>query len=515
MPAVETWPPTAAGRKSFASPAEGASEPAPDGGDFDSVMQATLGPQAHKPAGKNSARTAKPSPASDTPAPAEAEPSARPAPSRKTEEKAKNPAATDGKSSSDPGPSNVPADTVQPLPNFFSPPLFLSNPFLNPIAVKSSAEQSGGVEKIPAADRQTAGAAASSASPETGKATPAILPAETLAKLGVLDPAQTSVPASQKNDAPEKIPARGDSKVPTLAAPTPEKDTEKAQAATSPATASTDSPGPVGDEALPASDTVSTAPEKAVVSDVNPAHSLEKAAERDGTGVAITSLPMKNPQKATKVAGPDVKVLPVGQDGDAVEKNLPTQLLVSPVRAAENRGSDQNFTFGDGSNHAAVTESAQTLNMVDLPSLADARMRALERTHDMLALHSMRLVESKSDVLSVVIKPAVGTELSLELHQHEGGVEAHATLTRGDHQFLSQHWPELQQRLELRGIKLAPLGSDAGFSTEGGGNFQRQQFSQEEEAQQASAFAEFAATSATGGATARLAAIHEGWESWA
>jgi hypothetical protein len=139
-------------------------------------------------------------------------------------------------------------------------------------------------------------------------------------------------------------------------------------------------------------------------------------------------------------------------------------------------------------------------------------MRAVERTHDMMALHSMRLVESKSDSLSVVIKPAVGTELSLELRQRDGGVEAQATLTRGDHQFLNQHWPELQQRLELRGIKLSPLGGETNFSANDNGNFQRQQAANEEMAQQASAFAEFASI---GGATARLAPVHDGWESWA
>jgi hypothetical protein len=94
-------------------------------------------------------------------------------------------------------------------------------------------------------------------------------------------------------------------------------------------------------------------------------------------------------------------------------------------------------------------------------------------------------------------------------------VEAQATLTRGDHQFLNQHWPELQQRLELRGIKLSPLGGETNFSANDNGNFQRQQASNEEMAQQASAFAEFASVGSIGGATARLAPVHDGWESWA
>jgi hypothetical protein len=227
-------------------------------------------------------------------------------------------------------------------------------------------------------------------------------------------------------------------------------------------------------------------------------------------------LQMKNPQNATDVAGPDVKVLPVGEKAGADEKNLPTPWSTTPVRAAENNsGPDLNFGSANGNHQPPVAENSPISNTVDLPSLADARMRSLERAQDMMALHAMRLTESTSDSLSVVIKPAVGTELSLELRQNSDGVEAKATLTRGDHQFLSQHWPELQQRLEQRGIKLAPLGGEMSFSADGSSSFQRPQTSPEEAAQRASAFAEFAAVSAAGGATARLSPVHDGWESWA
>ena len=243
-----------------------------------------------------------------------------------------------------------------------------------------------------------------------------------------------------------------------------------------------------------------------------------KAGNNAGTGVATIGSLMTNPQKMNKVAGQDVKVLPVGENSQSGEHNLPPHLLVSPVRATENRSADLNFSFSNGNgSQAPVAEHATALNVVDLPSLADARMRALDRTHDMMALHTMRLVESKSDTLSVIIKPAAGTELSLELRQDQNGVKAHATLMRGDHQFLSQHWSELQQRLEQKGIKLAPLGGETNFSANDNSQF-RQQTSQEEAAQQASAFAEFAATTQavqTGGATARVATVHDGWESWA
>ena len=221
---------------------------------------------------------------------------------------------------------------------------------------------------------------------------------------------------------------------------------------------------------------------------------------------------MKNPQKANKVAGPDAKVLPVGEIKEALEKILPPTTPVA--RVADNGHLNSGFPLLNGSDHPALAEKAEAFNVLDLPSLTDLRMRAVERAHDMISLHAMRLVESKSDTLSVVIKPAIGTELSLELRQHRNEVEARATVTRGDAQFLGQHWAELQQRLEQRGIKLAALAAGADFSPNGHGDFQRQHASAEEIAQHASAFAEFAAIENNGGATARLSA-YDGWESWA
>jgi hypothetical protein len=247
---------------------------------------------------------------------------------------------------------------------------------------------------------------------------------------------------------------------------------------------------------------------------LEPGAGAPAATGSDGTGVASMTLPMKNPQKAIKVAGLDVKDLPPSAEGNVDEKILP-QLVVTPVRAADNGGADLNFSFGGGQSEPHALENAPVLNVLDLPSLADARVRTLERVQDMIGMHSMRLIESRSDVLSVVIKPSVGTELSLELHHAPDGIEARATLTQGDHEFLSKHWPDLQQRLEQRGIKLGSLDGDSSFSSGGSGQFHRQQAAEEEAAQRASAFAEFAAAGSTGGASARAAVIHEGWESWA
>ena len=84
----------------------------------------------------------------------------------------------------------------------------------------------------------------------------------------------------------------------------------------------------------------------------------------------------------------------------------------------------------------------------------------------------MRVNDVGTDSLQVVIKPGAGTQLSLELRQHGGGVEVQAALQQGDFKHLSQHWPELQQRLEQRGIRLAPLTDDGTLANGGSGTFQ-------------------------------------------
>ncbi len=78
----------------------------------------------------------------------------------------------------------------------------------------------------------------------------------------------------------------------------------------------------------------------------------------------------------------------------------------------------------------------------------------------MVAAHALRLKHSTDGSLQVVIKPADGLQISLDLRRVAAGVEVRAELQQGDFNFLSRHWAELQQQLESRGIRLAPLTGD-------------------------------------------------------
>jgi hypothetical protein len=239
-----------------------------------------------------------------------------------------------------------------------------------------------------------------------------------------------------------------------------------------------------------------------------------------GTPVAKLPMPMEKNEKTNKVAGltgVTEKVLPDDASLTVSGNNLPAA-EDSFIRVSPHGESDSLImglsSQGTGSAAASVADSIPVSSVVDLQA------RALERTHDMIALQSVRLVDVQLDSLHVVIKPGAGMQLSLEMHQHGDVINAQAVLQSGDFGVLNQHWPELQQRLELRGVHLAPLASGENLTANCGGNgFQspQREFAHQSPVE-ASAFAEFAlAGPAARSSVPALATpvIHHGWQTWA
>jgi hypothetical protein len=227
--------------------------------------------------------------------------------------------------------------------------------------------------------------------------------------------------------------------------------------------------------------------------------------ETDGTHAAKMSMTMNKTEKTTKVAGANEKVLPGNAVAAAKENILPTA----------RQGQSPVFIGAPAVN----ADAADSAGDISTGSMAALHTRALERTQDMVALQATRLVESKADSLQVVIKPGAGMQMSLELRQRGDAIEARAVLEHGDFTALNHHWPELQQRLEQRGIRLAPLTGGENFVADGGGQ-QFRQSPRDFAAQdlETGAFAEFALAQSGfhPAITAPLsAAPARGWESWA
>ena len=137
-----------------------------------------------------------------------------------------------------------------------------------------------------------------------------------------------------------------------------------------------------------------------------------------------------------------------------------------------------------------------------------------------MALHAIRLVDSKLESVRVVIKPGADLQLSLDMRQRGDAIDARVVLQRGDFGHLNQHWPELQQRLEQRGIRLAPLaGSENSATDSGAKGFQQPQHEYANpDLVLASAFDGFVPASSsipsTTPSTVSATALR-GWETWA
>jgi hypothetical protein len=219
---------------------------------------------------------------------------------------------------------------------------------------------------------------------------------------------------------------------------------------------------------------------------------------------------MKKAEKTLKAAGLAQQNLPGETLLTAVRQNSPGEHLSAN---AENAASLASAAPSVAAPEATASISASSTNA---PAAADARLQSLERTQDLVSLHALRLRESGTDTLRVVIEPVSGTRLSIDLRWGSDGIQAQAQLQNGDFQYLSGHWAELQQRLEPRGIHLGALEC-SGQSLSDNKQFQQRDQQPAREQTAKSAFADFAFGSSMTGTSAGRAQskTHSGFETWA
>ena len=186
-----------------------------------------------------------------------------------------------------------------------------------------------------------------------------------------------------------------------------------------------------------------------------PAPSLDSTKSTDGTAVAQQDATMKMATKKTNFSGATQK-LP-GATAVATGENLPGHSRHNGAPATIIIRVDPTLPSGDGISAnfgAARMILPGAVNLIQIPS---AVPQYVERTREMISLQVMHVQEAGAMEMRVVIKPDIGLQLSLHLRQWDGGVEVQAVLERGNFGLLNRHWPELQQQLELRGMRVAPL----------------------------------------------------------
>jgi len=238
-------------------------------------------------------------------------------------------------------------------------------------------------------------------------------------------------------------------------------------------------------------------------------------ADPRGTSTAKQDITMKKAEKTQKVAGSAEQDLP-GSTSTGSEE-LPHGQKLSAKAAVQGEKPDSTAIELPTRISTSVDSTTPTVTAAAPAPIPGIDSRVLERTHDIVALHAMRLNDTGSDSLRVVVKPGAGIQLSLELRQSARGIEVSAELHKGDFQHLNQHWSDLQQRLEARGVRVSSLTTAENYT--GGQHFnQSKQQSSNQDPLYAGAFAEFALAGSmteAPGARAARASAYRGWETWA
>ena len=245
---------------------------------------------------------------------------------------------------------------------------------------------------------------------------------------------------------------------------------------------------------------------------------LNSAGSVDPAGISSAQhqLAMQKAEKTNELSASAQQNLPVAPAGVAGEE-LPAAITRTVNSLSRQEKSE--LTSATDSPVTGVASPSETVSSAShaSPPAPEAPLRSLERANDLMSLHASRLRDSGADSLQVVIKPGPGMQLSLNLQMRDGSVEMHATLDRGDFDFLSRQWSELQQQLESHGVRLAPLAS--GAQNSGGNQNLFQQADRQKENQdtaQPGAFAAVAlATASKPAVTTQTTKTLRGWESWA
>ena len=155
----------------------------------------------------------------------------------------------------------------------------------------------------------------------------------------------------------------------------------------------------------------------------------------------FTGSEQKLPGAATASAGENLPTL-----GPAIAASTPEKNVVGPVATPD---------MGLSTGTATITINAKESVSVPQNSIYSAQL--IQRTQELASLQVMRMQETGSDEMRVVIKPDTGVQLSLHLQQCGGTVEIQASSDRASYDLLNRHWPELQQQLAARGVRMAPL----------------------------------------------------------
>jgi len=324
--------------------------------------------------------------------------------------------------------------------------------------------------------------------------------------------------ASELGAAPVVLPSSSNSK-PESTGPVPRTiDSRPAETSASTTEPATHPAEPAGSPQQPVGAQTAITPPVAFVS----------ADPVDGTGGAWSSQRMKFGTEKNEIAEPAAQKVPtaslkdnlsskpaddlkVGSDSDHSEHKQDS-IDSAPVMDWPTKASERNVDAGKGTGVAQSVDHSAT---------------QAERVGHLLNQQVVMIRQSGANHLAVTLKLDPQTELSLQLSNHNGQVEASVRWERGAVAGLENHWKDLQESLARQNVLLLPLenrasprtpasnsASETGSSSLFNESSQNPQRHSRDERRDLPPAATVKTVPVTNKATTRTAS-RQGWESWA
>jgi hypothetical protein len=257
---------------------------------------------------------------------------------------------------------------------------------------------------------------------------------------------------SEHGAAPVVLSSSSDSKpesagsVPKTIGPRP---AETSASTTEPAAYSAE---PAGSSQQPVEAQIAITPPVAFVS-VGPA---------DGTGGALSSQRMKFGTEKNEIAGSTAQKVPTASLKDAISTKAANDLMVGSdsdhsghkqdsidsalVMNWPAKASEGNVDVGKGTGAAQSVDHSAT---------------QAERVGQLVNQQVVMIRQSGANNLAVSLKLDPHTELTLQLTNHNGQIEASVRWERGEVAGLENHWKDLQESLARQNVQLLPLENKA------------------------------------------------------
>ncbi len=182
----------------------------------------------------------------------------------------------------------------------------------------------------------------------------------------------------------------------------------------------------------------------------------------DGTGGALNSQRMKFASEKNEIAGADAQKVPTASLKGAISAKGADDLLVesdsdhsghkldsfdsAPVMDWPAKSSEWNVNMSKGTVAAQPVEQSAT---------------QAERVGQVLDQQVVMMHQTGANKLAVSLKLDARTELSLQLTNHNGQIQASVRLERGAVPGLDNHWRDLQESLARQNVQLLPMENKA------------------------------------------------------